>query len=662
MFSKVKQQVKKKFEDLAKGPLFYATIDREALYAAYLDGFDDPAERQSHDCNACKSFIRQWGGIVGIVDGQRVSIWDVIPEDAEYLKPIANMSRYVHSLELDNVFLTSESKCGTDTNYDNKHQMERNHFYIEVPSRFVANGATIDSVRGQKRDDKNVLKRSLDEFTIEAVDTILDLIAQNSLYRGKEIENNIKQFQDIKLAYDKLESDLEKENYCWITAATTNISRIRNTAAGTLLIDLSEGKMDLDTAISRWEKVMAPTNYKRPTALVTPAMIEAAKSKLDELGLTGSLDRRFANEADLNLEDIIYVDKSSNLTGDVFGEMTKDALVNPRSFSKVESITIEEFLSKVVPTSSSIEMLVENQHLNNFVSLVTSQEKEAPSLFKWNNNFSWAYSGGITDSIKERVKAAGGDVSGVLRFSIQWNDEDTKGIVDLDAHAIQPDGREIMYNSYRGVNKTPMTGNLDVDMINPTNVGVENITWSDLNKMGNGTYRFFVRNFNGMRHGGFKAQIEFNGEIYDFHYPKHYLGDIQVAEVVLKDGVFTLVPKLEANSTLTSKVKWGVKTNQFTKVKQIMLSPNHWDKATGNKHYMFFLENAINDEVVRPFFNEFLRDEFNENRKVFEVLGSKVKIEPTDNQLSGVGFSETQTNHVFVKVKGNFERVLKIVF
>jgi hypothetical protein len=84
-----------------------------------------------------------------------------------------------------------------------------------------------------------------------------------------------------------------------------------------------------------------------------------------------------------------------------------------------------------------------------------------------------------------------------------------------------------------------------------------------------------------------------------------------------------------------------------------MLSPNYWDEQTsGNKHYFFMLEGCKNPSAVRGFYNEFLSNSLTPHRKVFEVLSAAMKCEPTDNQLSGVGFSSTLKNNLHVKVDG----------
>ena len=94
-----------------------------------------------------------------------------------------------------------------------------------------------------------------------------------------------------------------------------------------------------------------------------------------------------------------------------------------------------------------------------------------------------------------------------------------------------------------------------------------------------------------------------------------------------------------------------------------MYSPNHWDgEKTGNRHYMFMLENCVNPEETRGIYNEFLKNELAEHRKVFEILGNKMKCEHTENQLSGVGFSSTARNELICKVTGSFTRTLKIKF
>lgn len=46
----------------------------------------------------------------------------------------------------------------------------------------------------------------------------------------------------------------------------------------------------------------------------------------------------------------------------------------------------------------------------------------------------------------------------------------------------------------------------------------------------------------------------------------------------------------------------------------------------------------------------------------FEALGAKMKVEPSDNQLTGLGFSTTQKASVICKVDGSFKRIIKINF
>ena len=47
------------------------------------------------------------------------------------------------------------------------------------------------------------MERGLKEITIDSIDTVLDLIAQNSLYRGEEHLEKVKNFKALKIKYDK---------------------------------------------------------------------------------------------------------------------------------------------------------------------------------------------------------------------------------------------------------------------------------------------------------------------------------------------------------------------------------------------------------------------------------------------------------------------------
>jgi len=147
-------------------------------------------------------------------------------------------------------------------------------------------------------------------------------------------------------------------------------------------------------------------------------------------------------------------------------------------------------------------------------------------------------------------------------------------------------------------------------------------------------------------------------------YPRELRQDEKVLVAEVKFDRKTGIEFVQAlPSTLATKEVWGLHTNSFHKVRVIMKSPNHWDdKATGNRHWFFMLENCLNPSKARGFFNEFLSNDLTEHRKVFEILGSKMRADYSDTQLSGLGFSSTKRDSVTVRVAGSCSRMLKINF
>lgn len=651
--------------------LFTVEPNTDVLWNLYLDSFPPGTnevyrQRREYDCSCCRHFIRDFGGVVAIKNGKLITAWDFQTGDATFQPVVDALAAFVRGYAVANVLVTDTAKFGTKTTHeslDDGSVKAWNHFFVELPASFVTRigNSTLDTVKGRLRDVRNVFKRSLDTITEDAVLTVLELIAQNTLYKGEEWKGPLQVFRDLQKAY-ALATD--KELFAWEQSVKINavVGKIRNHSIGTLLTDISEG-VDLDNAVRKYEAVVAPENYKRPKAIFTKKMLDEAQKTLEGLGLIDSLPRRHARLDDITVNNVLFANRdAAKRVGGVFEDMAKQ--VAPKKLDKVEEITIEKFVADVLPTATGIEVLFENRLTKNLVSLIAPVHKDAPSLLKWDNGFSWAYKDNVADSMKEQVKAAGGKVDGELRFSIRWN-EDGKSIVDFDAHAKCPGGVHIHFGD-----KKPHGSNggfLDVDMISPRGIGVENITWPTGTKMKPGVYLFSNHNISGHRnHTGFDAEIEFNGEIHYFRHREAFTGTVDVARVTVDaDGSYSIESMLPSNkSTAPGKEVWGVTTNQFVPVSVCSFSPNFWDGQTGigHRHYFFMLKGCVNDESPNGFFNEFLREEFMVHKRVFEALGSRMRVEPAADQLSGLGFSSTKRDSLTVKVEGRFTRLLKITF
>ena len=665
--------------------LHVVDCDKAALWELYLDSFPSGTNelfktRREHDCVHCRQYLKAMGCVVGVEqDGSMVSVWDVAHDDPVYGPVFKALSKHVKSCQVNNVFMTSERNLGVDHNMSQAEDgtaVKWEHFHAPVPAAFIKPKAKLDTLRGLARSAKQVFKRSLDTISIDAVETVLELVAQNSLYKGEEWKSTLEKFLELQREYAATKEAL-RDNFCWTRSAAAGpvVSKLRNHSIGVLLVDVSEG-VDLDGAVRKYEAIVAPSNYMRPKEIFTKKMLEDAKKTVDDLGYGESLARRFATIDDITVNNVLWADRSaaSRMTGaDVFAELSDDVAVDPKKFGKVAEIPIDKFIADVLPTATGVELLMESEHRGNLVSLIAPAHAGSKPMFKWGNNFGWAYAGNMADGMKERVKMAGGKIDGVLRFSIQWNEKgDNQN--DYDAHCFEPgfkgwdmtylsDQRHVFFHNKYSAGG----GNLDVDIVRPVGkVAVENITYANARDMPAGVYKLCVQLFSsatGDTRSGFRAQVEANGRLHEFDIagPHKIKEFVQIAEVDHDGrGNFTIRPMVDGRQSRGSAIG-GLACNAFHPVTLMLLSPNYWDnQACGNKHFMFMLQNAKNEERPNGFFNEFLKPELVAHKRVFAALGSKMQVPPADNQLTGLGFSSTKPASVLLKVRGSSARIVRV--
>lgn len=670
-------------KDAANTAVFVANLDGDELWALYLASFPEGTDpifkkRTEHDCSTCKQLIRRAGGVLTVSGGRVTTIWDLAAEKAggPYAVVAAALQRAVCSAGIRDIFRvgTKETQFGAQQTRSLDEATQKalvwNHLYTgEIPRGFRS--ALPDTDRGNYRTTVQVFERGLVELSPDAVGTVLSLIEGNSLYRGEEHKRAVVEFQKMQREFVSLEGSAARSFFAWSNASST-AARFRNTVIGTLVQDLSEGK-EIEQSVRSFESKVAPQNYKRTTALITPGMVKKAMETIETLGLESALERRFAVIGDVSVNDVKWVDGAARplMKGglrDILMEHTTAARSSAKDEERAEDLSLDDFMSRIAPEAQTMEVFFTGRHLGNLMALTAPVHPEPKQLFRWNNDFAWSYGGNVADSIKERVKKAGGKVDGaVLRISLSWFNYD-----DLDLHVHEPPARGV-----RGVmdhinfrNKRGWTGGtLDVDMNaggGHTREAVENVVWAT--KPPDGPYRIVVNNYSKRESSnpGFVIETECEGKLSHYSYNKQVRGQQDVAVVTLhvKNGVIVSVDAGDPGITAAniSQEKWGLTTERYVKVSTVMLSPNYWgDNAVGNKHTFFVLDGAKSDEDTRGFYNEFLHPRLEEHRKVFEVIGDKTKCRPTDDQLAGLGFSSTKPDTFLVRVQqGKKQRIFNV--
>lgn len=640
--------VHQQYDAMAKHELFTTDSDAD-VFAAYLAAFppgSNPVFRTNteHDCSCCKNFVRNLGTVVSLATGKVETVWDIPTVGYPYDDVAKAMAAHVRSRALKSIYRTKERQYGAEFSREtlpDGSTRRWNHFHGKVADKHFS--ATPEAVRGEYDAKLQVFRRGLTELKLDVLDDILELIDTKALYRGEEHERAVRNFRTTLMAYNAVQDEGQRVIFQTVNA-TTPAAQFRNTVIGTLAQDLSSGK-PMDAAVKMFEDKVAPHNYKRPTALITPRMVDDAMKTIRELDLEPALSRRPARMGDVSINAVLWVSRDArSAMKDSLDELLMSAARHTKkSAPPTTGIHINEFIHDVLPGATGLSVMAKHRHLGNLMTLTAPVHEGTNSeLFKWGNDFAWSYAGDVTDSIRERVKKAGGNVNAKLRFSLSWFNHD-----DLDFHVKCPDGH-ICFMNKRGI--------LDVDMNaggGTTREPVENLAFTAPR---DGTYDVWVNQYRRRETAdpGFVVEIADANGVTQMSWDKSVADNtnVTVGRFIVVDGVITDVKYGDGLvGGGVPQTKWGVTTEKLTEVSALMLSPNCWgDHDVGNKHWFFILKGCAADEPVRGVYNEFLHPRLEKHRKVFEVLGNKTKCQPTADQLSGLGFSSTRGDTVDVAV------------
>lgn len=415
------------FDKMKGRPLF--TCDAVDLYSIYLDSFNDPVNRQYHNCNCCRQFIHRFGNLVVIdpeTGAHTSAIW---PSDGAgipdmYADAASKLSKAVKRAKVNGVFVSSDKTWGTPVTGP------WTHFNVKPSVVHCDRLHEPHQVMAQKKQDFGTLSHGLADFSIDTVKTAISLLDADALYCAEKVIGPATFIFELHKKIDGIKNRELRSNLIWHAVATAPVgfATPRSSMIGTLLEDIASGK-SFEQVKRSFAAKMHPLQYRRPQAPASDGNIEQAEKIVEKLGIANSLKRRFARIEDMKLLWSPTKDEEDVKDGGVFGHLKKKGNNASPIIANGGDITWVKFSSKVLPSATRIQLFVGTGAMN-FTGILTAVDHDAPPIFQWDseesrNPVSWyvyhsgsyAYQWGLNAGTWE-------DVSGVSLFPFMWGGED----------------------------------------------------------------------------------------------------------------------------------------------------------------------------------------------------------------------------------------------
>lgn len=390
----------KRYVNNGKEPVFETTACNTDLFQTFLYNLPEYA-RQHYNCNACRSFVNRYGGLVVLDDsGSKYPImWSFVAPEFFY-NAVKAVRDIVNNSKVTGAFITSEKRLGTPKTG------VWTHMAVEVPKDMQYRNAlkTAHQAACDKDEDFKLLISAINRYAADTVKTAVNLLNSNTLSRSSKFIDQakwlleIREGRDDKKDFSSYANIIRKKAY----EAPAGFCHISGSVLGSLLDDIQDG-LDVNTITHKFNDKVDPLKYHRPQVAPGAANVKRAEEIVAKLGLANSLKRRFATMIDIQT---VWRPRDS-----VFGGFT-----NPGIFANVKAkedyhyikndisprtvtMTWEKFQRTVLPEAKKIEMYVgSGRHA--FSALVTAADYDAPPIISWDseehrNPVSWyLYHGG----------------------------------------------------------------------------------------------------------------------------------------------------------------------------------------------------------------------------------------------------------------------------
>lgn len=403
-------------------PLF--TTNLENLYDIFLANLPEEA-RQHYTCRACRDFVNRYGGLV-VIDSETGAttpvMWAVSSSTSMFFREaVEAVYKQVKSAKVTGVFLTNEKRLGMPKTG------AWHHMAVHIPKERIYRDKifTPDQKMAEKREDYGMLMRACANYKKETIESAVNLLRSNSLYRSEKVLGIAEWFLELK----QHQGNRKFNNIAWSRVATApaGFCHISSSMIGTLLDDIEDG-MDFEMVKRRFDEKMNPTKYQRPKAAPTAQNVARAEEIVAKLGIANSLKRRFARLDELQK---VWVPKPvvefTETPRGVFCGVKVKGITNKREPVVADGgvMTWEKFQRTVLPAAKKIELMV-NYDRNSYAALVTAVDPEAPPIVKWDteenrNPFSWyLYSNGSYPTNWNLKRGAWNEVTAVVLQPNLW--------------------------------------------------------------------------------------------------------------------------------------------------------------------------------------------------------------------------------------------------